>query len=331
MKSNYLRYRHRIHQVLLPVLIIAGILGIIFTSGCIQEPATDPDMNPTTGEVTATTTLKGLTTTMSSVIYATPITTIPVLSTATTIPSHKGITVNIPFEDTITIDGDSGDWESIPVFIYDESEDVMPEDFYGNILHEFDVTAIRATYSNTHLYLLVEFNRDLQQYFTANKNQSKVIGTLFLDTDNDNTTGGSEFFSKRGGFESQVEFRSGVCTKDGSTCVSGDAFIDSYTGEEYEYFIKILPSQYHEGPEGDVGDSSLTTDFGVSLDSGNNPDAVAYKGNIIEIGLPVASIGIDTENYHTIRVLFAEGNTVFARMWDGTFSEEVTGEFEMCV
>ncbi len=54
------------------------------------------------------------------------------------------------------------------------------------------------------------FIQHIDYYLKANREQSKRIGIIFLDRDNDMTTGGKELFSKVGGFESTLNIGTGV-------------------------------------------------------------------------------------------------------------------------
>lgn len=225
---------------------------------------------------------------------------------------------NIPVTDSINIDGGADDWSDIPVFIVDAPGDVRTT-HAGKTVHEFDVTNIKFATDRDDLFVLIEFARDVDYYFEANKEHSNRIGTFFLDTDNSKNTGGKEFFSKVGGFESELNIDSGV--KGGKTTVySGTSLVNLPDGTELEPFVA-----YHAAIQNETVEYTPITFASDSAASHKSPDLIAYNANFIELKVPVEDLNIQPDDNAIIRVLFSELGSGTG-MGESTFSYEAIGE-----
>jgi asparagine N-glycosylation enzyme membrane subunit Stt3 len=222
---------------------------------------------------------------------------------------------------TITIDGNKDDWQNIPIFIPDTAGDVTNEKIIVNNIsreiYEFDVTAIKLAMDTHYLYILVELANNTDYYFTHNREYARVIGELYFDTDNNNSTGGKAFASQMSGFENKISLYTGVWNTATGIGISGREKLTNATENSMlEYFIEFWPSHYNESSQKFEYTSS------VMNRSYNRPDLITYKGKYIEMKLPSSDVGISTIN-QTIRVIFAERGS---GLGEESFSEEVTGK-----
>jgi hypothetical protein len=94
----------------------------------------------------------------------------------------------------IVIDGKNDDWQSISVFIKDVEGDVRTEELDENFsyvpVYEFDVMNMKFAMDTTYFFILMEFANEITYYNNMNKENAKIIGVIYLDTDTDNSTGG---------------------------------------------------------------------------------------------------------------------------------------------
>ncbi len=140
-----------------------------------------------------------------------------------------------------------------------------------------------------------------------------------MDTDNNKNTGGKEFFSKVGGFESELNIDSGV--KGGKTTVySGTSLANLPEGTELEPFVV-----YHGAIQSETTEYTPITFASDDKASHKSPDLIAYNANFVELKMPVEDLNIQPDNNTIIRVLFSELGSGTG-MGESTFSYEVIGE-----
>ena len=233
-------------------------------------------------------------------------------------------------DNIIRIYNEIRDWQNIPVFIQDVAGDVRTS-YAGEEVNEFDVKTIKIAMDNTYLYMLVEFVQDFNYYFDLNGEQSKTVGVIYLDTDNDENTGGEEFFSKVGGFESRIDIWSGVGIKGtGNYAGMGSSLSDISTLEdinfeeaELEYYMVYTPSKYDESTD------SLNIDFNKDVRSTLQETLIAYTNNYLELTIPLIDVDIQFENNKTIRAVFSEKGSGSWGSGEDTFSDEVIAEIPL--
>jgi hypothetical protein len=150
----------------------------------------------------------------------------------------------------------------------------------------------------------MEFVDTIDYYFDMNKEQAKIIGEIYLDTDNDENTGGEDSYLYAGGFECKLDVWSGVKNNDTETSVSGGGRLTDYTEEtDLHYFIQYIPSLYDES-ENSVSDFPIAFDKGVT--SHTQPELVAFNDNFIEFKTPLDHVDIEYRDDRIIRALFSE-------------------------
>ncbi|OYT54949.1 MAG: hypothetical protein B6U72_01100 [Candidatus Altiarchaeales archaeon ex4484_2] len=291
---------------IVPALAAATLITLILLTGCTERQANTPQTTQaTTTEAPATTATTSTETTVST--------------TETTNPTKE--TKNIPATNTINIDGRADDWLSIPVFIEDTEGDVATTDYAGETIHEFDVKNIKFAVDKENLFIHIEFAENLDYYFQANKEKSKIIGTIYLDTDNNRDSGGEAYPSKTTGFDSMIDIWSGVQADGGRLHVSGNGYLtDLPEGTKLEYFISYYTSKYDESTD------SLTMDFDTCTPSYEQPDSIAYNLNFIELKTPLKDVDIQPENNKIIRALFSEQGSDSWMLEENTPPNEAIGE-----
>jgi hypothetical protein len=231
----------------------------------------------------------------------------------------------VPRVEGIAIDGKAGDWSGIPVLIADPKGDVR-ESFMDEAAYEFDITDLKMALGEKDLYVLITFAQPILETCEKNGRQkpgeahAKTVATIFVDADNNKATGGEEFFSKRGGFESKIEIWSGVAKEDGSMSVSGGAYMtDVESGAPLKYFLEIIPSRYNPA------ENELKTDFSQKMQSDETPEYVAFASNALEARIPFEKVGTLMKDAKALRVLLSESGS---GMGEESFSEEVVAQIE---
>lgn len=211
----------------------------------------------------------------------------------------------------IQIDGKPNEWKDIPIFIPRETEDInisIPLVAYTDgekkiigTCYQFDVSGIKMTADSNNLFILIELADTLENYFQKNREgKCKVvgIGKFYFDIDNDQNTGGKEFFTKLSGFEKRLTISMGFREK---------------IALPYENFIGYRLLRYDTQKE--------KFDFmkGITKDTIRDPDYIATTNNFIEIKIPQREIGISKGQI--IRVFFSE--TGGKGSFKEKFSEEI--------
>ncbi len=171
-------------------------------------------------------------------------------------------------------------WSNIQVFLQDEKGDVAEETTIfttNDTTIEYDVTGLKFAKDDSHLMILMMLADDTSYYFSKNKQYAKRIGSIYLDIDNDASTGEEEFFTDISGFEQKVEIDSGVIM--GLNKVWGDGYFpDVPKGTDLDFFIVADHSYLVE----DEDSKKIDTDYF----SFENPDMVRYSENLIEFRMP---------------------------------------------
>ncbi len=215
----------------------------------------------------------------------------------------------------IIIDGHPTEWNGIPVFIGEDVGDVRTE-YAGDPVIEFDVAHIKLARDDTRLYVLVSFARDLDETFAEKGATASVIGTLYLDTDNDRATGGQEFFSDVGGLDALIEWWSGVVDESTGSSVSGGAYLTDADGP-FSYFITAYPS-LHE-----AGEDDIDMGFSMKLSTKDDPASMAYVDRSLEMQIPLEEAGIAAGTNRPVRAFFSEHGDGTWGAGEDTFTDEV--------
>ena len=213
--------------------------------------------------------------------------------------------------DTIKIDGNPRDWSGIPVFIQCDVSGVKDSSYIR-------VKSIKLAHNGKHLLILIECRENISDFFKNNKRRKTIIGTLCLDTDNNLNTGATDFFFKKGGFESSIEFATGINFGKGFGKISGMAgVVDEISDKELQYFLICTVSKYKDKNfvfEGeDVG----------SVDSEEKPEFISYRGAFIEARITFEKLGIDPDSNRYIHIMYKD----FLR-YPGTKFPELIGVIE---
>jgi len=209
-------------------------------------------------------------------------------------------------KETALIDGKAEEWRNIPIFIPEDVEDI---DIFENVTltengvqkviksYNYDVKAIKIMGSPDDLYISIELADPLDDYFKRNRENKApggAIGTIYIDIDNNKSTGGEEFFTNLAGFDKKLT----VLTK---TSLSGDYsvmyWLETYDAEENRFdFFNMFEKEFNR-----------------------DPDYIGVSENFIVIRVPSNEIGISKGQ--TIRVIFSEQGAKGS--CDESFSEEI--------
>lgn len=187
----------------------------------------------------------------------------------------------------IKIDGDTIDWQEIPVSIADVAGDV-PTGNTPSGEYYFDTLNITLAKDKHNLYILFEFTEDISKTFNIYKDKGNIIGTISFDTNNDSI------------FESEIDIWTGVIDVEAGISSSGNGYLFGYTNDTIvDYYICYFTSKY------DKNKDELVRDWD-EIRSDEKPGLIAYNNNFLEIKVPLNAINSEYNKENCIKVVFDE-------------------------
>lgn len=219
-----------------------------------------------------------------------------------------------------SIDGNSNDWKAVPISISDPAGDTH-DSVVGNgsskrVIFEFDATIIKFAVSKDNLYVYMQFAKDMDSYFSNNKDYSRNIGTFYFDVDNDSHTGVRAFASNITGFESKLIINSGVWDAKTGIAGSGGFNLSQQTNQnDLRYYVEYL--SYLENQTNSTFELNAS-DTAKSFEN----TRIAYGANFLELSIPLVKIGLQNSTNGSVRILFTERGS---GLGDGAFSEPFIG------
>jgi len=194
----------------------------------------------------------------------------------------------------ILVDGNPNDWVDIDVFLNEEKGDIreyIPVFGSDKKQYQFDVSAVKIFVDEENFYLLLELVDEVENYFKKNAEQ-EIFGTpgiaeIFIDIDNDKTTGGNISRTNLEGFEKQLTV---------------DIWMDSIT---HKRWLGYAVNNYNPIDETfsyifDENDPF----FSFSKQSKYDEEFLVFSKNYVEIKIP--SDKIEIFKGQTIRLIFNE-------------------------
>ena len=140
----------------------------------------------------------------------------------------------------------------------------------------FDIKSLQMAYDEENLYFLIHMDKGIDEYFAA-KEAGGTIGSIYLDTDNDTTTGCVDKdmygFPNLNGYDVHIWIPVGVSYSDNSSkpLVSYGVYPPREKRDEFEISKKIAEAGSLE-----------------------NPDIIQHKGKAIEFAIPLKALNIKT-------------------------------------
>ncbi len=199
-----------------------------------------------------------------------------------------------PFEFTgnISIDGDGSDWEGIPETFDARSGDSFVVSDLSNgtqtigKVYQYDISGVRLFRGEQGLFTMMELVEDIDDINELNRvegQDSVRIAVLNLDIDQDRDTGDEGWPCQVRGYDREIHI---------SVNMTGHV---SYT--MWVSYREVSPT----------GDGFREWVVPYVRDSVDDPDIVAYEGNIIEFLIPENIVGF--KRGQAVRMVFYEAAT----------------------